>query len=132
MAAIIKAIALYSPRVQIGTAAKEDDLIKYIAGRSVLTRGMVRHVLSELGDAIVFFNREGRPVKAEGIGIFSPGIEKDGTLKVNFKADKQIKSELDINKFSGKIRNRDMVGKSVECLINRWNAEHPADKIKKS
>ena len=131
MADIIKAFALYGPRVQMGTTVKEEGLVKHIAGRFVLTRGVVQHVLSELSDAIIFFNRGGRPVKAEGIGVFSPGVDKTGTLKVRFRADKRIKNELEINKFSGKIKNRNMVGKSVKRFIALWNDEHPGDKIKK-
>jgi hypothetical protein len=33
-------------------------------------------------------------------------------------------------KFKGKVFNRDMIGKSVEEMIQRWNQEHPDDKIK--
>jgi len=33
-------------------------------------------------------------------------------------------------KFKGKIVNRDMLAKSAKEVVERWNEEHPDDKIK--
>jgi hypothetical protein len=33
-------------------------------------------------------------------------------------------------KYNGVIVNKDMIGKSTEEMVQRWNQEHPDDKIK--
>jgi hypothetical protein len=32
--------------------------------------------------------------------------------------------------FTGEVVNRDMIGKSLEEIVERWNTDHPDDKIK--
>ena len=42
----------------------------------------------------------------------------------------EVKGEMNkLNAFSGEIINRDMMGKTTQDLIDRWNEDHPDDLI---
>lgn len=132
MADVIKAIQAYSPRVKLGMPVEIRELVSYIASRTGLNQGPILNVLMELRDALVFFNKAGRPVKLEGLGTFSPGMDKSGAFRVNHRPDKELINELNTpGDFGGEIKNRDMVGKSASDYIARWNEEHPDDPINK-
>jgi hypothetical protein len=132
MAELLNAVQAYSPRIKSGLTVNMTELVRYIAGRTGFNRGTILNVLLELQDAIIFFNKAARPVKMEGLGIFSPGIDKNGSLRLNHRTDKEITAELNAKgEFKGIIKNKDMIGKSIDDFIERWNTEHPQDKIKK-
>jgi nucleoid DNA-binding protein len=131
MATIMNAIQAYSPRILLGKIVSRKELVHYIAGRTGFNKGTIFNLLMEYQEAICFFNKAGRPVKLEGLGIFSPGIDKDGILRVNHRPDKELTIELNAKgAFEGDIKNKDMIGKSSDDFIVRWNEEHPNDKIK--
>lgn len=50
--------------------------------------------MTELRDAVVFFNRGGRGVKLEGLGTYAPKIGLDGKFGVTHRLDSRIKNEL--------------------------------------
>ncbi|MFH1523463.1 MAG: hypothetical protein ABIF04_00695 [Chloroflexota bacterium] len=62
------AIAAYSPSIELGNIIQEVELSLYLANRTGLNEGSVELVIRGLRDAIIFFNRAGRPVKIEGLG----------------------------------------------------------------
>lgn len=131
MAKIMNAIQAYSPRLIMGKIVSRKELVHYIAGRTGFNKGTIYNLLMEYQEAICFFNKAGRPVKLEGLGIFSPGIDKNGVLRVNHRPDKELAIELNATgAFEGDIKNKDMIGKSSQDFIDRWNQEHPNDKIK--
>ncbi len=106
----IQAIASYGPRVELQRTIRTRQLAGYIQGRTSLNRGGVENVLSELNEAIIFFARQGAPVKLEGI------------LGIGFRLDSDIDSMLNVaNLFTGSIKNHENVGKSTD--------EHPDDLI---
>jgi hypothetical protein len=131
MAERIKAVKKYSPSIKKQMTVSMDQLVLYLAGRTGLNEGAVRLMLMELRDAMVYFGIMGSAVKLEGVGTFRPTIRIDGTVKMTYLPDKHIKNKLNdsFGGFSGEIENKDMVGKSVDDLVARWNAEHPDDPI---
>jgi hypothetical protein len=129
--AFIKAMAAYSPRIKHGLMVDMDELVTFIAGRTGLNEGSILHVLMELRDSMAFFARAGRPVRVKGMGIFGPNIDLKGLFNVYHKPDKWLKNELNKpNAFKGEVSNSDMIGKTFDDLIARWNEEHPEDPIK--
>ncbi len=127
----VKAIYAYTPRVKLERRVELPTLVSYIEGRTGFNRGAIMAMLSEFSNALVFFGRSGHPVRLPDMGIFAPRIDKIGRFGINFKMDKHLKSEMNApGKFTGKVVNRDMIGKPVEEMVERWNTDHPDDKIK--
>ena len=83
MASRIKATNVYRPRIVLDRRAEMDELIDLIAARTGLNEGDVRQVLLELRDAVVFFNRQGRLVKLEGLDTYTPKIDLVGKGKAH-------------------------------------------------
>ena len=130
MATPIQAIALYGPRVELSHSVQTREIAEYISARTSLNRGEVENVLSELNEAIIFFTKQGSPVKLGRVGIFTPSINLKGILDVGFRLDTSIDSALNIpSAFTGNIKNRENAGKSSEELTAMWNEAHPDDLI---
>ena len=125
-----KVINAYRPRIELGTTVKTDELVSHIKENSPFSTGTIRGVLIDLHDAIVHFNLSGRPVKVEGLGVFSPGIGVDGVFSVSLRPDRDHVRRLnDLNVFKGNVLNRSMIGKTPDQLVARWNKEHPDDPV---
>jgi len=127
---MIQAVSAYSPRVERTHTVQTREIAEYVSARTSLNRGEIENVLTELNEAIVFFAKQGSAVKLGGVGIFSPAIKLDGSLKVGFRLNVRINDALNIpGVFSGTVRNRDNAGMSIEELKAMWNEEHPDDPI---
>ncbi len=132
MAKTIEAIRANAPRVKRELTAELVELVGFIAGRSSMNEGAVLNVLTELREAVTFFASSGRPVRLRGLGVFAPTIDLEGKIKIKHRTDKHLLSELNVDgRFNGEIVNRDMIGKATDDLVDRWNEEHPRDKVKK-
>jgi hypothetical protein len=130
MASRIKAINAYCHRIVLGQRVGMEKLVEFIARSTGLNESGVRQVLLELRDAVVFFNLQGQPVKLEGLGIYTPTIDLDGTFNVGHRADSHIKNRLNDNDaFQGQIENGEHIGKSGDDLVALWNADHPDDPV---
>lgn len=130
MAKLIQAITTYGPRLKLGRTADTDELVDFIARSTGLNESGVRQVLLELRDAAIFFNRQGRAVKLEGLGIYSPSIDLSGKVKIGHRADNALTKALNNGgAFRGEIVNRENIGKSSSDLAALWNAAHPDDPI---
>lgn len=129
MASRIKAINAYRPRIKLGPTVQFDELVAHIANRTSLNTGGIIMVLMELRDAVIFFNREGRGVKLEGLGTYLPNIQLDGAFDVQHRLNRDIKRALNTREFWGTILNRGNVGKTPDELVAQWNAEHPDDPV---
>jgi hypothetical protein len=130
-AAAIKAIFAYKPRIERGRLVDIDELVSFISGRTGLNEGTILNVIIELRDSLVFFARAARSVRVKGLGIFGPNIDLEGKFSLYHKPDKWLKNELNKpNTLKGYILNEDMIGKSLDELIARWNQEHPDAPIK--
>ncbi|UCH96704.1 MAG: hypothetical protein JSV88_07590 [Candidatus Aminicenantes bacterium] len=133
MARQIEAIRAYSPRIKRGIVAELGDVVDFIAGRSSLNEGTILNVMAELREAITFYALSGRSVRLRGLGFFAPTIDLEGKLGINHWSDSILISEINVSgKFKGDIVNRDMIGKTTDDLVERWNQEHPNDKVKKN
>lgn len=86
-------------------------------------------MLLELRDAVVFFNRQGRAVKLEGLGTYTPSIDLEGQIKVGHRADNHLKRELNDGDFRGDIERRENVGKTSDDLVTMWNDDNPDDPV---
>jgi hypothetical protein len=90
----------------------------------------VRQVLLELRDAVIAFNRQGRAVKLEGLGTYTPSIDLEGVLKVSHRADTALRAGLNSpGAFRGEILNREVIGQTSDDLVARWNEAHPDDLV---
>ena len=132
MAKKIHAIQAYSPRTTLQKPMEINSLAEYIEGRCGINKGSIKQVLCEFSNAIDYHCRTGVPVRLEDVGIFRPGIDKDGNARINFKADAKMARIFRKKGYKGKMKNDDMIGKSMDDYIARWNQEHQDDKIKKS
>ena len=130
MAKAINAVHKYRPRIKHQKTVREEELAKFIEGRTSINAGAILNVLYEIREAMIFFHRTGEAVKLQGLGTFTPEISLDGRIKVVHRADRLIKSELNVDyQFKAKILNRDMIGKNIDDLVRRWNDEHPDDPV---
>ena len=126
----MKAVGTYMPRVVRGPAVERDELVEFIARSTGLNESGVQQVLLELRDAVLYHTRRGRAVKLGGLGVYSPSIKLDGTLKVIHRLDNFLKKRFDMpGLFEGEIANSENIGKSVEDLVAQWNEAHPEDPI---
>jgi hypothetical protein len=130
MADKIKAIYAYSPRIKQGLTVDMDRLVSLISRRSGLNQGTILNVLMELRDAFVYHSKVGEAVKLDGLGTFTPTIGLEGEVKMKYRMDNWLKNLLNApGEFKGELENKDMIGKTVEELVARWNEEHPDDKV---
>lgn len=126
----IKAINAYRPRVEQGNTVQKPELIRALSRATGLVEGSIDQANKELRDQIIEFNRSGRAVKVEGLGIFSPSIDLDGALSIIFRPDPALNHGINIpGTFSGTILNRENIGKTSGDLVARWNEEHPEELI---
>lgn len=132
MAHMMKAIQAYSPRVTISRMVQINEIVNYIADRTGLNTGTILYVMMELRDSLLTYTGMGYSVKLPGLGSYAPTIDKEGTFGINHTSDKRLLQKLNApDRFTGDIRNKDMIGKSIDDFIERWNEEHPKDKVKK-
>jgi len=132
MAELIHAIRAYTPRLKTTRRASMKEVVNFMAGRTGLNKGAIAMVLYELKDTLTFFHLSGRGVHLEGLGTYSPKIDLNGVITLTHRLDRELKAELNKpNAYEGEIANRDMIGKTSDDLVARWNEDHPDDKINK-
>jgi hypothetical protein len=130
MAEKLTAINLLRPKLKMGRMITMEKVDPYVAARTSLNRGGISHVLKELHDAIIFFARDGRSVKIDGLGRFVPKIALNGTISLGIRLDPELRRRInDSGKYEGEIVNRDNIGKSPDELVALWNEEHPEDPV---
>lgn len=130
MASKIKAINNYRPRVEQGNTVQKAELVRALARATNLNEGTVDLVIKELRDLIIQFNREGRAVKIEGLGTYTPNVGLDGTFDVQYRADTALDNGLNIPQtFTGTIINSEHIGKTPDELVALWNTDHPEDPV---
>lgn len=130
MASKIKAIGAYRPRVEQGTTVQKPELIRAVSRATGLVEGSLDQGIKELRDQIIEYCRAGRAVKVEGLGTWAPNIALDGTFDIQYRADTALTNGLNIpGVFTGRIINREHIGKTSDELVARWNAENPSDLV---
>jgi hypothetical protein len=92
--------------------------------------GTLDQSIKEVRDQIIEFNRAGRAVKANGLGTFSPSIDLEGNLSISFRPDPAFANGLNVpGIFTGKVINRENIGKTSEELVTKWNEAYPEDPV---
>ena len=105
------------PRLDLGNLVERRELTQHITSRTGFVAGEIIGIIAELKDAVLLFNRGGRPVRLEGFGIFTPSIKLNGTINITFRPDKELIQA--INKkdaYNGRIKNKQYLKKSLEEL----------------
>jgi hypothetical protein len=130
MAPIIKAVNAYRPRIEQGTTVQKPELIRAASRATGIVEGTLDQSIKELRDQIIEFCRSGRAVKVEGLGTFSLSIDLEGSFSISFRPDPAFANGLNMpGMFSGRIVNRENIGKTSQELVQIWNEEHPEDPI---
>lgn len=130
MARKITAIRRYRPEIQRKRTRQTPEIIEDMCRSTTLSRGVIRNVVSQLQETLIDNFHQGRAVKFEGLGTFTPTIRMDGSLDVLFRPEPEMLSKLDDpTRFNAKILNKASIGKSADDLVARWNTEHPEDPV---
>lgn len=129
MADKLTAINTLRPRLELGRIIELDQLEEFIEDRSGASRAGITQILNELKKALLFFNLDGRAVRIEGLGRFSPKIGLDGTITYTVAPDTNVLSRMTTKLYKGPIANREHIGKTPEELIVIWNELHPEDPV---
>lgn len=130
MAKIVQAVRKYGPKVERYRTADLDDVAEWMAGHTGINRSEVVMLVIELHEALLFFNRQGRAVKLPDIGTFSPGLDRQGNLRINFRADVRLKNQFGRwDKYNGRVHHKNRIGWSDAAYKAVWDAEHPDDPL---
>jgi len=130
MANKLTAINTLRPKLKMGRLVRMDQIDPYVAVRSGLNKGAILHVVNELRDAIVFFARDGRAIRMEGFGRFTPKIGLDGKFSMSVSLDPILQKQINIPKeYMGEIVNRPNIGLTPDELIAQWNELYPGDPV---
>ena len=129
MAKLLQAIVAYGPKIDLIEAAQADLFMELITRRTTLSAGVVRNVQESEMETLISLLKEGRPVHT-GVAIFTPSLDLEGNLNINVRVDKRMIAALNApGAFTGKIKNRENLGKTSQELAELWNQKHPDNQI---
>ncbi|HEX5840331.1 MAG TPA: hypothetical protein VFY26_21005 [Anaerolineales bacterium] len=130
MAHRIQIISICRPRVDLGNTVRKPELVRSISRATNIVEGVLDCVIKELRDKIIEFIRSGRAVKIEGLGTWTPNIGLDGSLTIQYRPDTAlIKALKEPGTFTGRVSNRENIGKTGEELVTQWNEVHADDPV---
>lgn len=133
MAPRIKAIGTYRPRIEQGSTAQKPELLRSASRATGLVEGTFDLSIRELRDQIIEYCRAGRAVKIDGLGTWSPNMQMDGSLNIQYRPDNALINGLNLpGVFIGKIINRENIGKTGDELVAIWNEAYPEDPVELS
>jgi hypothetical protein len=130
MAYLIQTVQAYGPKLALNQTTQLDEVANWMAMRTGVQKSEALMLLQELNEAIIYFNRQGTPLKLPGIGIFSPSVDREGTIKINLRADSNLKKRVNApDAYVGKILNKSNIGLDNLTYKDLWNTEHPDDPL---
>ncbi len=130
MAKLLQAITQYGPRVELKPTAQLEKVAEWMAMRTGLNKSEVMMVLQEMSEAILYFNKDGIPVKLPGVGTFTPSIEGEGKYNIGFRADMALKNGINSPAaYQGEVKNSERIGWTHQQYKELWDSEHPADPL---
>ena len=130
MAKILQAVNAYGPKLECNPTAQLEQIAGWMSMRTGLNKSEIMMVLQETSEAILNFNNQGTPVKLPGIGTFTPSINREGQLKVNFRADSALRGGINApNAYTGTIQNKGRAGLDNAGYKELWDEEHPDDPL---
>ena len=130
MARIMQAVRDYGPKVKLNPTAQLEQVADWMAMRTGLNKSEVMMVLQETNEAILYFNSQGTPVKLPGVGTFTPSVSREGTFKINLRADAGLKKRLNApDAYTGTLLNKNRIGLDNAGYKELWDADHPDDPL---
>ena len=130
MARIVQAVSAYGPKLEMSPTAQLGQVADWMAMRTGINKSEVMMVLQEMNEAILYFNGQGTPMKLPGVGTFSPGISREGTFRINFRADTSLKKGINApNGYTGRMANKGRVGLDNAGYKELWDADHADDPL---
>lgn len=130
MAHRIQVISISRPRIEQGNTVQKAELLRYLSRATSIVEGVLNLVITELRDQLIEFLLSGRAVKIEGLGTWTPNVSLDGTIGLQYRADPALTRALKVRgMFTGKIQNRENLGKTPDELVAQWNELHPDDPV---
>ena len=95
---LIRAIAVFAPRIKPAKVSTMTELVKTIAGRTGLNKGDILQVVNQFKEVIVLTAQAGRGVKIEGLATFKPKINLKGQISLSVRLDPSFIAELNAPK----------------------------------
>jgi hypothetical protein len=130
MAKILQAFRAYGPKLELGPMAELDELAEWMSSRTGVNKSEAMMMFQEMSEMFLAFNNRGVPVKIPGVGIFSPSIDRHGTVKNNFRADPALKKGSNApDAYKGKIVNREHIGLDDAGYKELWDPDHLDDPL---
>ena len=130
MAYLIQAVKAYGPKLDLNQTLQLNEVADWMAMRTGLNKNETLMILQELNEAILYFNRQGTPIKLPGIGIFSPSIDSDGVIRINLRADNELRNSINnANAYVGQVLNSVNIGLDSQGYKALWDADHPDDPL---
>jgi nucleoid DNA-binding protein len=130
MARIVEAVRDYGPKVDLNPTAQLEQVADWMAMRTGLNKSEVMMVLQESNEAILYFNSQGTPVKLPGVGTFTPSVDREGTFKINFRADADLKKGINAgDAYKGRVTNKNRIGLDNAGYKALWDADHAGDPL---
>jgi hypothetical protein len=126
MAKILEAVRDYGPEVKLNSPVSLRDFCRFLSMRTSMTNGQVQMMLSELNEAISYFNNQGTPVNLPGIGRFAPSIDRHGNFRIKVNVDKSLPRQInEPGAFTGRVENKQNIGLNNEGYKVLWDTDHP-------
>lgn len=130
MAHRIKVISILRPRIELGNTVQKAELLRAVCYATGIVEGVFDLIIRELRDQLMFYLCSGRAVKVDGLGTLTPLVSLDGSFAIQFRPDTAIIKTMNLRGyFTGKIQNREHLGKTPDELIAFWNEHHPEDPV---
>jgi len=130
MATILQAVNQYGPKLELKPTAKLEKVAEWMSVRTGINKSEAMMVFQETSEAILYFCKEGQPVKIPGVGTFTPSISREGELIINFRADMELKNGINSpSAYGGVVVNQESVGWTNEKYKETWDAEHAANPL---
>lgn len=130
MATLLQAIQAYGPKLELNQTTQLNEVADWMAMRTGVNKSEALLLLQEINEAILFFNRQGTPIKLPGIGTFSPSVKRDGGLNINLRTDMELKNGINApSAYVGRVANRINIGLDNEGFKNLWDTDHPDDPL---
>lgn len=130
MAKILQAVNAYGPKLDLNKTAQLKEVVNWMSSRTGINKSEVMMIMQEMQEAILFFNGSGTPIKLPGVGTFSPSINRHGEMKINFRADIDLKKGInDSDGYNGRMKNKTAATLTNAELKILWDADHPDDPL---
>jgi len=115
-------------KLDLNETAELEKVVGWMSSRTGVNSSEVKMVLEELHEGIIFYGAQGTPVKLPGVGIFTPYIDRDGTFKIGFRADPELKRAINVaGRYEGRMKLEGNIGITNEALKELWDTDHPDD-----